>query len=111
MEAHPDPNRLDAVGKVGRRERPLGVDCGRDRGRRGGEHDEERVTLGADLGPAVGGPRGAQEVAMHGEHVAIAFGPELLDEPGRAFDVGEQEGQGAARQGLAGGLAHRLAVT
>ena len=48
---------------------------------------------------------------MLDEHVAVAFGPELLGEPGRSFDVGEQEGQRAARQGLTGDFAHRRAVT
>ena len=106
VQAHPDLDRVDAMGKRAGRQRPLGVDRGRDRRRRRREDDEERVALGADLEPVVGGPGGPEQVAMAVEHVAVGLGPELLDELGRAFDVGEQEGQGATGQDRCRRLGH-----
>ncbi len=55
--------------------------------------------------PPCGRERAPQQRAMALEQGAIALGPELSTEPGRALDVGEQEGHGAGRRGPRSSLA------
>ena len=71
---------------------------GRERARRRGERDEEGVALRVDLDAVVVGKRLAQQPAVLGERVRVLLGAELLLEPGRALDVGEQEGDRSGRQ-------------
>ena len=79
-----------------RGDRPLNADRGLDGVSGGPEDREERVTLGADLGAAAG-TGDPDELVVPREQRAVV-GPELLDEPRRALDVGEQEGGGPGRQ-------------
>ena len=70
-----------------------------------GEGDEERVALGVDLDAAVRAERLAQHRDARPARSAYAP-PELVQQPRRALDVGEQERDGAARQ-----LAHEAEAT
>src|SRR5258705_8451422 len=96
--------RMDAdaelhVGVSGPRLRgdgPLDSDRCLDGVARGPEDREERVTLGADLG-ATTAAGDSDELVVPREQRAV-LGPELLDEPRRALDVGEHEGGGPGRQ-------------
>src|SRR5262249_56173075 len=60
-----------------------------------GEGEEERVALRVDLLPARRAERLAQDAALAAEHLGVPVA-ELLQEGGRALDVREQEGDGAA---------------
>ena len=94
MQAHPHLD-LSTVRPREVRERPLRIGrCG-DRVLRALEDDEERVALRVDLEPAVPVESLAKQAAVLGEHllVTIAQGPE---QPSRAFDVREEEGDGSA---------------
>ena len=73
----------------------LGGDGARNRIGRVEEDNEEGVTLGADLGAR--GERLPEHALVLFEQRAIA-GTELLDEARGAFDVREQEGDGALGQ-------------
>ena len=107
VEPHPDPD-VDAIGPGLAVERALTGDGGGQGGGRPPERDEERIALGALLDPAVRLPRRAQEHPVALEDLAVALGPERLLELRRAFDIAEQEGDGAARRGL--GLGHPCVV-
>src|SRR5690606_33970971 len=85
------------VRPVVRLQRPLRGQAGRQRGRRLREGEEERVTLGEHLHATVGGEGTPQQPAVLLQHRPVA-GTEQLGEPGRTFDVGEQEGHQAARR-------------
>jgi hypothetical protein len=58
--------------------------------------DEEGVSLGIDLAAAVLGEERTEEVVMLPQQVRVVLA-ETLQEPRRPFDVGEEEGDGAAR--------------
>ena len=60
------------------------------------KHPEERVTLGADLGAGAG--KGCSDELVVPREQRAVVGPELLDEPRRALDVGEHERGGPGRQ-------------
>jgi hypothetical protein len=78
-------------------ERTLGGD-GRRHGVPGAlEAEEERVALRVDLLAAPRGERVADHPPVLGEGVRVAVA-ERLEELGRALDVGEDEGDGAAVQ-------------
>ena len=94
---HPD---LDPVGPGVRREITLRIDCRCDRILASLERNEERVALGVDLATVVCRERSSQDALMLGEHVAV-HATQLLQQLGRAFDVGEEK-----RDGAAGQLAH-----
>jgi len=104
--AHPDRGpRRPGVGGQG----PLGGHGRPDRRHRAGEGGEEGVALGADLDPVAVADRPAQDGRMlvPDRRVAVA---QLLEQPGRAFDVGEQEGDrpgGQRRDGRARGHRRR----
>ena len=85
VEPHPHPDRPFAE-RVASLER-----CGQC-GRRGGEGDEEGVALGVDLDAPVASERIAQGAAMSGQRIGIGFGAEGVEQPGRALDIGEEEG-------------------
>ena len=66
------------------------------------EHGRELVTGRVDLGAAGRGDLRAQELADVRDHARVRAA-DGLDEPRRAFDVGEQERDGAGRQRLHAG--------
>jgi hypothetical protein len=61
------------------------------------EGDEEGVALGVDLDAVVLGERSSQRGAVFGEEIGVP-GAVFLKEPGGAFDVREQKGDGAGRE-------------
>jgi 3-oxoacyl-[acyl-carrier protein] reductase len=94
-DAHP---RRRLLGPVVAEERPLGLyrtPDGEDRSREGGE---EGVSLRVDDDAGVALDRFADEPVVRGEDIAVALAPERVQQPGRALDVGEEEGDGAARK-------------
>ena len=58
----------------------------------GWERDEERVAVRIDLRSAVSDERLAQYAAMLRERMRVPIGAQLVQQPCRAFDVGEEEG-------------------
>ena len=76
--------------------------AGRGRGRQrtwgGREGDEERIALSVDFHPAVGAASGAEDAPMLGQGRRIANRAQLVEEPGRAFDIREQKRDGSRRQ-------------
>ena len=83
------------------REPRLGGKCGlrrggsRDGGTRAAEDGEEGIALAVDLDSA-GRPKGLLEQAVVGrQELRVAVAAELLQQPRRAFDVREQESDGA----------------
>ena len=99
VQPHPHLD-LDPVGPGVRGEITLSIDCRCDSVLASLEGDEERVALGVDLPAVVCRERGSQDALMLGEHVAVDAA-QLLQQLGRAFDVGEEK-----RDGSAGQLAH-----
>ena len=96
VEAHTHPQ--------GRPVRPLVLSQGPLCGDRGGdrvprplEAVEERIALGVDLLAAPLAERVADQAAVLGKRAGVPFA-ELLEQLGRALDVGEDEGDGAAVQ-------------
>ena len=71
---------------------------GGERSRRGREREEEGVTLRVDLDPALRGTGLADDAAVLGERIGVALGAERVQQPRRALDVGEEEGDGAGRE-------------
>jgi hypothetical protein len=70
------------------------------RGERAGggrEGDEEGIALGVDLDPVVAGEGLAQDAPVGGERFGVRLRAQLVQQPGRALDVGEEEGDGADR--------------
>ena len=90
-----------------RGKRTLGVDGRADRVLRPAERGEEGVALGIDLPAVVRGERVADDALVLGEDRAVVVA-QLLEQPRRALDVGEEEGDGAG--GPLGRRAHRLVV-
>ena len=73
------------------------------------EGDEERVALRVYLDATVGLERLAQRSSVAGEDLCIAV-TELVDQPRGPFHVGEQEGNGSARQVAHSGIMRRVAA-
>ena len=96
VQAHPDPKGPALGPSVGGQ-----VALGDHRGLRGahrtGERHEEGVSLGADLDPSGPGHGGADDLGVLVVDGPVSV-PEVLEQPGRAFDVGEQERDRAGRQ-------------
>jgi hypothetical protein len=90
VKAHPQAYR--SVGQ-----RTTGFVCGGNRGAGAGESDEEGVPLGVDFDAVVACDRCADEAPVFGESSGILVA-ELLEQARRALDVGEEEGDRAARQ-------------
>ena len=88
VDAHPRPQSM-------RRERRLRGPRGGDRVRRAREGDEERVALGVDLDAVVRLPGSAERRAVQGELGCVRRRTDLVQQRGRAFDVGEEERDGA----------------
>jgi hypothetical protein len=76
----------------------LGINSRRDCVGGRPERDEERVALGIDDPPVVGGDRGAEQATVLGEDLVVAVAPELFEQSGRPFDVREEEGDRACRK-------------
>ncbi len=62
---------------------------------RGGKREEERVALRVDLRAALLRTRLAHDSSVLGERRRVFLGAELVEKLGRAFDIGEEEGDGA----------------
>src|SRR5262249_13784407 len=95
MEPHPHLH-LFAFRPLVVVQRTLRVDRGRHGVARPREREEERGALGVDLGAAARAEGLAHEVPVVARDAPVALVPELLQEPGRALDVGEDERDGAA---------------
>jgi len=80
--------------------RELALDFGRGRDRRGcaREGHEERIALRVHLDAAVPGAALADDAPVLEERVRVRLRPELVQQPRRALDVGEQEGHGSRRE-------------
>jgi hypothetical protein len=89
VESHPDADRQVV-------ERALAGYGRGDRVVRTGEGVEERVALRVDL--AAGGERLSEARQVLLEDGAVHVRAELPEQPGRSFDIGEEEGDGAGRQ-------------
>jgi hypothetical protein len=87
MQAH-----ADAQGALGELRLCFGGSASRLTGV--GEDDEEGIALRVNLEPAVAGESRAQDPVVLGERLHIA-GPELLEQPRRALDVSEEQGDGS----------------
>jgi hypothetical protein len=61
------------------------------------EGNEESIPLRVDLDPAVAEERISQRPAMLGQHLCIRVA-ELVEQPRRALDVGEEEGDRPGRE-------------
>ena len=80
-----------------REQRKLALYRSEDCVARARERDEEGIPLRVHLVAAVGSERLAQQPLVVREHLSVAI-PQLLDEPRRALDVREEEGDCAARK-------------
>ena len=98
MQTHPDSHRL-GKGMIG--EGPLDLSSGLNRFQGAREHDEEGVPLRADLGPIVFLDYVPEDAVVALKEIDVPI-LELLEEPGRPLDIGEQECHGACWQ-LPGG--------
>jgi hypothetical protein len=87
MDPHPDGDRERPLRFLRRRDR---IGCAR-------ESDEEGIPLGIDLDAPVGRKGVAKCAAVLGQRVGIARA-QLLEQPGRTLDIGEEEGDGAGRK-------------
>jgi hypothetical protein len=96
VDPHPHPQD-DPARPLGPGQAALGLGRGPQRRGGGRERDEAGVALGAELDPAVGAGRCPQDRPVPREEagVVVAEGP---DQPGRAFDIGEQQRHRAGRQ-------------
>ena len=96
VQPHAD-TALGALGPGVLGERALRRDRGQGGVRRLAKGDEERVALRVDLLSLVLCEGGAQDPAVIGEHLAVPVS-QLLQQPGRALDVREEERDGPARE-------------
>ncbi len=87
VQAHANPDRA-------RGEHVLGRPCSGDPVARPGEGDEEGVALRVHLDAPVGDEGPAQDAPMFREGIGITVA-QLLQQPRRSLDVGEEEGHGA----------------
>jgi hypothetical protein len=90
MNSHPHPHRS-------RDESALGIGRGSDGICGSGESDEKGIALRVDLDPAVLSESASQDAPVLGEDVRVPL-PELVEQPRRALDVREEEGDGPGRQ-------------
>ena len=95
MQTHANADR-DVVGPAMLGESALSGHCCCDGIARTAEGDEEGVALRVDLYAAMFGERPTKQVAVRGEHSAVALS-QTLYEIRRAVDVGKEEGDGSAR--------------
>jgi hypothetical protein len=78
-------------------EGPLGGERGGDGRLRARKDDEERVALRVDLASACVGDRLPEQPLLVGEQVAVGVA-QAFEQTSRAFDVGEEEGDGSRGQ-------------
>ena len=97
VQAHAHANLGAARPCVGG-ERPLALDGRAHRVARARERVEERIALRVDLVPAGALRRSRAAGAGDRPTTCAVVVAELLQQPRRALDVGEQEGDGAARE-------------
>jgi hypothetical protein len=64
---------------------------GAERTLRAGEGEEEGVSLGIDLGSALGGTGVPDHPAVLGERLSVRLGAELVEQSRRPLDVGEEK--------------------
>ncbi len=62
------------------------------------KRDEEGIALRVDLDAAVRREGFAHEALVLGERSGVGLGAELVEQPRRALDVGEEEGDDPGRQ-------------
>jgi hypothetical protein len=74
------------------------AESGRQGGWSGREREEEGVSLGVDLDAGVFGAGLSHDSAVVGERLVVGLVADLLEQLCRAFDVGEEEGDGAGRE-------------
>jgi hypothetical protein len=101
VESHPDPNVDRLRPDVGRN----GALClNRTEHRIDGpwKGNEERVALSVDLEPVPFGEGATEDAALLGQHRRV-LAAQPLEQPRRALDVGEQEGDRPARGDAARG--------
>ena len=98
VEAHPNVD-LDTFWPRLGGEGPLPLHGGHDRLDRAVEDDEERVALGRLLASAVVGEGCPQECRLSLEDRGVRRAAERFEQPGRALDVREQEGERRRRGG------------
>ena len=96
VDAHPHGNG-GLSGPCRRGQLALGLGRGAKSAVGGREDGEERVTLGAQLSAVTGGDGFPKDGVMPIQDIAEAC-PEPLKQPGRTFDVGEEEGDLAGGQ-------------
>ena len=106
VDAHPHPQLL-AAGPVMGGKLALPVEGSSDGILGAPEGREERVALRVDLRAVVVGESRPDDPLMVGEDGRV-FLAQLLQQPSRPLDVGEEEGDGAGRP--LGRSAHRLVV-
>src|SRR4029079_19057670 len=70
------------------------------------ERKEESVALRINLDSPLGGTRLADQMTVLGERVCVHLGSERMSQERRALDIGEEEGDGAARNIHTHGLDH-----
>ena len=104
VQTHPHAH-LAAVGPFVRREPPLGRDRCSERRIRPREGEEEGIALRVHLAPLARLDGLPQDPLLRSENLAVAIA-ELPEQPRRAFDVREQEGDGSARE-----LSHLVRAT
>jgi hypothetical protein len=68
----------------------------------------EGIALHLDLDPAVASERLAEKLPVARERLDVALAAEVLEQTRRALDIGEEEGDGAARERLRRGYSRRL---
>ena len=88
MQPHPHPDRAGA-------KLVLRLPRGVERLRRLRDGDEEGVPLRVHLDAAVRGEGGPEDPAMFGQCGRESLGTQLVQQPRRALDVGEQKGDGS----------------
>ena len=94
VQAHPDAD-LAALRPLVCRERALGRHRPGDCVPRARERVEERVALGVDLGATLVAEALAEQQPVVADDVAVGVA-ELLEQPRRALDVGEEKRDGAS---------------
>jgi hypothetical protein len=94
VQAHPHAN-LATLGPLVRPERTLGRDRTRDRVSRARERVEERVALGVDLRAALVTEAFPEQPPVVAHDLAVGIA-QLLEQPRRALDVGEEKCDGAS---------------
>ena len=88
-DPHPDRARSERLRHRRRRS---------ERARRRREREEERIALRVDLDATLGSAGLADHAPVLGERVGVRLGAELVQQPRRALDVGEEERDRAGRE-------------